>query len=406
MPSDKTRLLFHRGDSEPVALDTRIDDAELVTTDPTILALKDFNTDGLMTQTAADTFTAREIIAPAAGVTVSDGDGVAGNPTLGLANDLAALEALSGTNTIYYRSGIDTWSAVTIGSNLTFAAGTLNANAATAATTTFSPAGDIAATDVQAAIEELDAEKQPLDAELTAIAGLTSAADEAPYFTGSGAAALFDLSAYIRTLTGAANAAAARTTLGAAALAVAQTFTGDQRFDDQVSINGAPVGSYWLTLNITDVGLRISTTGSTFSNPAMNFNNGTVSANFTTTTANNFDIGTFSAHDMRFMRGNAAQATVTSTGLNLITGKTLTVNGTQVLAARRTGWTADSGTAKRTANTTYAAGATLTFTDPPTAAEMTALATRLAAVEAALQNASQTIKALKDDSITHGFIGA
>jgi hypothetical protein len=38
------------------------------------------------------------------------------------------------------------------------------------------PAGGIAATDVQAAIEELDAEKQPLDADLTAIAALTTTA--------------------------------------------------------------------------------------------------------------------------------------------------------------------------------------------------------------------------------------
>ena len=38
----------------------------------------------------------------------------------------------------------------------------------------FSPAGNIAANTVQAAIQELDTEKQPLDAELTAIAGLSA----------------------------------------------------------------------------------------------------------------------------------------------------------------------------------------------------------------------------------------
>lgn len=42
--------------------------------------------------------------------------------------DLSALAALSGTDTIYYRSGASAWSAVTIGANLTFTAGTLAAS--------------------------------------------------------------------------------------------------------------------------------------------------------------------------------------------------------------------------------------------------------------------------------------
>lgn len=141
----------------------------------------------------------------------------------------------------------------------------------------FSATGGIASTDVQAAIAELDSEKlstsaaastyQPLDADLTtlaanitafghslvddadasaarttlglvigtnvqaqdaelaAIAGLTSAADRLPYFTGSGTASLATFTTAGRNLVDDADASAQRTTLGLGTAATQNTGT-------------------------------------------------------------------------------------------------------------------------------------------------------------------------------------
>ena len=80
---------------------------------------------------------------------------------------------------------------------------------------------------------------QAYDADLTAIAGLTSAADKLPYFTGSGAAALADFTAAGRALVDDADAATQRTTLGLAIGTNVQAYS--DRLAEIVAI-GTPAG--------------------------------------------------------------------------------------------------------------------------------------------------------------------
>jgi hypothetical protein len=96
---------------------------------------------------------------------------------------------------------------------------------------------------------------------------------------------------------------------------------------------------------------------------------------------------------MSITGGAALTANLTAVNVDL-TGvyKVATI---QVVGARSTGWTADTGTAEKGAKATYTAP---TISNPPTQTEVQNIAN-------AVQGATRELKALKDALLTHGLIG-
>lgn len=76
--------------------------------DATLTALAAYNTNGLLTQTAADTFTGRTLTA-GTGITVTNGNGVAGNPTVAVSGNLSSLAGVSlAAGDVLYATGAST----------------------------------------------------------------------------------------------------------------------------------------------------------------------------------------------------------------------------------------------------------------------------------------------------------
>ena len=71
-------------------------------------AIAALSSTGFAVRTALNTWTTRGLVQPSEGITITNNDGVAGSPVFSLANDLAALEGLSGTG-FAVRSAADTW---------------------------------------------------------------------------------------------------------------------------------------------------------------------------------------------------------------------------------------------------------------------------------------------------------
>ena len=145
---------------------------------------------------ATDAWTSSEHLDLAAGKVFKIGTSeVLSNTTLASSVVTSSLTSL-GTITV------GTWNGTTIG----LLYGGTGATTASGARTNL---GLAIGTDVQA-----------YDDDLTALAGLTSAADTLPYFTGSGTAALATFTSFGRSLVDDADASAGRTTLGLGTIAI------------------------------------------------------------------------------------------------------------------------------------------------------------------------------------------
>jgi hypothetical protein len=198
--------------------------------------------------------------------------------------------------------------------------------------------------------------KQPLDAELSSIAGLASATDRLPYFTGSGTAALATFTGFGRSLVDDPDSAAGRATLGLGTAALKNV----GQFG-----NNIPVCDSAVTLSAAASPLTLNSTGSN-ANKLILQDAGVTRGGF----------GCNSTYGLLIM--DSALAAIRFSVVNGATPE-IHLNSTRVVTTRRTGWGAPTGSATRSAFDTATA----------TAAQL-----------------AERLKALIDDLTAHGLIGS
>ena len=184
-----------------ISLDSRLDTAETdidnlqsagyQPLDADLTALAGLSSTGIVARSASNTYSLRTITGTTDRISISNGDGVSGNPTIDISTSYV------GQNTITTLGIVSTgtWSATTIAVNK----GGTNATTASDARTNL---GLVIGTDIQA-----------YDPTLSALAGVTTAANKLIYADGSDSFTTTDLTSFIRTLLDDTTSTEARATL-------------------------------------------------------------------------------------------------------------------------------------------------------------------------------------------------